>query len=77
MEIADALLERVRKLAAREGTTIRALVEESLRRVLAERERKPGFKLRRVTFKGQGLNPELGAGHWALLRDLIYEDRGS
>jgi hypothetical protein len=49
----------------------------SLRRVLAERERRSGFKLPRVTFKGEGLNPELSGKPWAVIRDLIYEDRGS
>src|SRR3989304_1448903 len=37
VEIADSLLEMARKLASREGTTVRALVEEGLRRGLAPR----------------------------------------
>lgn len=77
VEIPDALLERARRLAAREETTIRALIEESLRRVLAERERKSDFKLRKVTFKGKGLAPGLDGKPWAAIRDLIYEDRGA
>ena len=66
-----------RRLAAREKTTIRALVEESLRRVLAERERPKRFKLRPVTFGGEGINPEVAKGGWPAQRELIYEDRGS
>ena len=77
VEISDALLERARKAAAREGTTIRALIEESLRKELAARERNRGFKLRNVTFKGEGLNPEVSAKGWPAIRDLVYEDRGS
>lgn len=77
VELPDALLNRARRLAAREGTTIRALVEESLRRVLAEREREPRFKVKPVTFKGDGLNPELGEGAWEAIRDRIYEGRGA
>ncbi|MBN1945759.1 MAG: hypothetical protein JW797_08780 [Bradymonadales bacterium] len=77
IEIADSLLKRAKKLAARERTTIRALVEESLQRVLTERERRSGFKLKKVTFRGEGLNPELVGKPWAVTRDLIYEGRGS
>jgi len=77
VEISDALLERARKAAAREGTTIRALIEESLRKELAARERNRGFKLRMVTFKGEGLNPEVAGKGWSAIRELVYEDRGS
>ena len=77
VERPDALLNRARRLAAREGTTIRALVEESLRRVLAEREREPRFELKAVTFKGEGLREEVAAGGWEGIRDQIYEGRGS
>jgi hypothetical protein len=40
VEIADPLLREARKIAARERTTLRALVEQGLRRVVAERTRK-------------------------------------
>ncbi len=42
VEIPDSLLEQVRRQAASEGSTVRALVEEGLRRVLEERQRKAG-----------------------------------
>jgi len=77
VEIPDALLAQARKLAAREGTTIRALVEESLRRVIAERERAGRFTLRKVTFKGEGLHPEAEGQGWGTVLDRIYEDRGA
>ena len=50
--IPDSLLEDARKLAAREGTTVRALVMEGLRRIVAERKRSRAFRLRRATFEG-------------------------
>jgi hypothetical protein len=77
VDLPDALLRRAKRLAAREGTTVRALVEESLRRVLAEREREVPFKLKPVTFKGDGLSPGVDSEGWEGIRDRIYEGRGS
>lgn len=78
VEISDALLEEARQTAAREGTTVRALIEAGLRRVLAERQKAGrGFRLRRASVAGRGLRPEVAEGSWERLRDLIYEGRGS
>ena len=77
VEIADALLTEARKLAARERRTVRALVEEGLRHVLKERERRSRFRLRKATFRGKGLRPEVGEGSWQRIRELIYEGRGA
>jgi hypothetical protein len=77
VEISDALLEEARKLAAREGTTVRSLVEEGLRRLVAERGRRTPFRLRRMTFKGDGLRPEVAGAGWDRIRELAYEDRGA
>lgn len=76
LDISDALLRDARKLAAREGTTLRALVEQGLRQVVAEKKRKPTFRLRKASFKGDGLRPELEDAGWDRLRDLVYEGRG-
>ncbi len=77
VEISDALLAEARRTAEREETTVRALIEAGLRRVLAERQRKQTFRLRRVSFKGRGLQPDIDDGSWARLRDLAYEGRGA
>jgi hypothetical protein len=76
VEIPDALLDEARRVAAREGTTIRALLEEGLRRALAQRKT-GGFRLRRATFKGQGLQPGVADGSWERIRDLAYDQRGA
>ena len=57
IEISDSLLEEAKRLAAREGTTVRAYVEQGLRRIVAERKSRGLFKLRKATFKGKGLQP--------------------
>ncbi len=41
VEIPSPLLSEVKETASREGTTVRALIEEGLRRVLEERRREP------------------------------------
>ncbi len=76
VEISDALFAKVRERAADEGTTMRALIEEGLRRLLDEREKRAPFRLRKVSFAGEGLHPELGTGSWGEIRGRIYEGRG-
>jgi len=75
--IAGSLLEEARKLAARDGTTLRSLIEEGLRRVVAERRRRAAFRLRRASFKGDGLRPEVAGAAWDRIRELAYKDRGT
>jgi Arc/MetJ family transcription regulator len=78
IEIADALLTDAKRVAAREGVTVRSLVEQGLRRVLEERRRSvPGFKLRKASVKGRGLQPGVQGASFDRLRELAYEGRGA
>lgn len=78
VEISDQTFEEARRVAAEEGTTLRALVEDGLRRVLAERRnRRAGFTLRKVTFGGEGLSAEFAQAAWADLRDAAYRGHGA
>ncbi len=77
VEISDSLLSEARKQAAREGVTLRTLVERGLRRVIGEAGHEAAFKLRRVTFKGKGLQAELSGARWEKIRDMVYESRGA
>jgi hypothetical protein len=76
IEISDPLLREARKLAAREGVTLRALVERGLHRVVAETKQAAPIKLRRASFNGRGRQAELHDAAWERLRDLTYEGRG-
>lgn len=76
IEISPPLLNQARKLATRQGTTLRALVEEGLRRVVAENRRPEGFRLRQVSFRGQGLQAQAAGSGWDRLREMAYEDHG-
>jgi hypothetical protein len=70
IEISDSLLRDARRIAEREGVTLRAIVERGLRRVVAETNAGSPFKLRRASFKGVGLQTDLGDASWEKLRDL-------
>ena len=76
IEISNSLLEEARKLAAREKTTVRALVEQGLRQVLSGRKSRGPFKLRKSTFKGHGLQAEFTGATWEQIREAAYENRG-
>jgi hypothetical protein len=76
IQIPDSLLQEARKLANARKTTLKALVEEGLRRLLAERKSPAKFRLRKVTFQGKGLQPNLTGAPWERIRDLSYEGRG-
>lgn len=77
VEISDPLLREARKIAAREGVTLRTLIERGLHRVVTEAKPGAPFKLRRASFKGKGLQPGVRDASWESIRDLVYEGRGS
>lgn len=73
IDIADPILEEAKAIAAREGTTMRTLVETGLRYVVAERQaRYSVFKLRDASFDGEGIQPDLRDASWERIRDLAY-----
>jgi Arc/MetJ family transcription regulator len=76
IDIADILLDQAKRIAAANGITLRELVEEALRRVIEERERRGPFHLRDATFAGDGLQPGVADGSWERIRELAYEGRG-
>jgi hypothetical protein len=77
VEISDSLLREARNLAAREGLTLRALIERGLHRVVEEASAGTPFKLRRASFKGSGRQAEFRDANWDQLRDAIYRERGA
>jgi hypothetical protein len=77
IEIPDSLLKQVKTLASQEHTTVRALVEKALRRITVEHERARPFKLRKVSFRGKGLQRQMVGASWPQIRDAAYEGRGA
>ena len=76
VDIPQALLDEAKKLAANNRTTVKALIEEGLRRVIGEQKKTRKFRLRKATFKGEGLQQEMAGVSWETLRERAYEGRG-
>ena len=76
VDIVDPLFCETKRVAAAEGTTIRALIEAGLRSELKRRTATRGFRLRDESFGGEGLQPGVAEGGWERIRDMIYEGRG-
>ncbi len=77
IELSDKLLDEVRKIAKAQRVPVRELVERGLRQVVAEAKRPTEpFVLRKASFKGKGLRPELEGAAWDRLREMAYEGRG-
>jgi Arc/MetJ family transcription regulator len=78
IEINDALLQQAKQVALERKLSLKAVVEAALRQFLDQPQasQQPAFKLRKCTFKGQGLQPGLDWHDWETIRALIYEGRG-
>jgi hypothetical protein len=77
IELPEPLVERAKRLAARDSTTLRELVEAGLRHVLKERSsRKEPFVLRDARVEGQGLSEEFVGAGWSEIRNASYAGRG-
>jgi hypothetical protein len=76
IEIQDELLERSKRLARQEGTTLRAVIEEGLQLALRARAQKHRLPFVVQPFVGDGLAPEFQSAGWERRREEIYRDRG-
>jgi hypothetical protein len=74
VDIADDLLKRSQQLAKREGSTLRAVLEEGLRLVLKDRRTTGSRAFRFPTFGKDGLNAEFHDADWEKIRATIYGD---
>lgn len=75
IDIADGLLIAAKERAARDGTTLRALIEEGLRTVLGSRA-SSSFRVRDASVGGEGLSEEFRGAGWGRIRETIYEESG-
>ena len=76
IDIPGDLARRAKAHAAKEGTTLRSLVERGLREVL-HADRKPHrFEMRDASVGGLGLQAEFQDADWQRIREAAYEGRG-
>ena len=76
IELPDALFKEARRYAETHRLTMKTLVEQGLRMVLAGQSSQAPFRLRDASVAGNGLSPDFQDADWELIRDSIYEVRG-
>ncbi len=77
LEIQDTLLLRAKESARKQGRSLRSIVEEGIRQVLASGVRRNRYELPDCS-EGDSTAPDpLEKYSWQDLRDIIYEDRDS
>ena len=78
IELPRPLLERAKRIALRDSTTLRELIEAGLRHVLKERAAKgTPFVLRDARVEGHGLSQDFSTATWDDIRNASYEGRGA
>lgn len=75
VDISDGLLREARQTARTEGTTLKSLIEEGLRAVLAQRASGGRYTLPDASVSGEGRQPAAEGASWEELRSLAYGDR--
>ena len=75
VEIHDALLARAKRHARENGTTLRSVIEEGLRRTLDAPKVQEPYRWPDLSVGNPGDPDPLAEYSWEELRDLIYEDR--
>lgn len=77
IDLNDDLARRAKRLAERDGTTLRAVIEHGIRLAIEEhRTRASPAPLRDARVGGRGLTREFARANWSELRDAAYNDTG-
>jgi hypothetical protein len=77
IELPDPLFAQARRYAGAHKVTMKSLIEQGLRKVMAEKKSEKPFKLRDGSVGGNGLTPEFQNATWEQIRDAIYEGHGA
>ena len=73
IDISDDLAAQAKQLARREGTTLRAIIEQGIRLKLAQSSNNQPFQLPDRSVSGQGLQAEFRDKTWEEIREAAYE----
>ena len=74
IDIQDELLARAKLYARKSGCTLRAVVEEGLREILAGPKYQTQYRLPDLSTGNPGSSDPLESYSWQDLRDIIYGD---
>ena len=77
VDLSDELAATAKAHAAREGITLRSLIERGLHLVLGADREQRGFQLRDQSVAGRGLQAPYRDADWSRVRESIYQGRGS
>ncbi len=75
IELSDSLLKKAKALAKERGTTLRAVIEESLQRSLASPKSPSRFRLKDCSVGGSGPKQPFTDQDWGTWRAAAYGDR--
>jgi len=76
IDISDSLLQEAKKLSSQSQITLRSLVEQGLREIISRQKSDQKFKLRKASFRGNGLQDEFRGESWQKIRAAAYERHG-
>ena len=76
VELPDSLLRQAKRVALKEHTTVKALIERGLRIVIGNSSRRR-FALKKASFRGDGLVSGRSLQDWNAIRDAVYSERGA
>lgn len=74
VEIPDGLFREAKRYAVTHDLPLRQVLESALRSFLAGNGDKKPFRLKRASFRGDGMVKDYS---WPEIREIIYEERGS
>lgn len=76
ISVPRSIMYRVERTASATGDGVRTVVSRALEDWLDRWEAENRFRLRDVSFGGDGLNPEFDDGDWGRMREAAYEGQG-
>ena len=74
IDIDDELLRQAKKLGSETGRPLRSVIEEGLRKVLADKTHRSRYRLPDLSFGSESSPDPLEKYSWQELRDIIYGD---
>lgn len=75
IDLADDLALKAKRLAAKKGVTLRAVIEDGIRLSLEQEVRRGSWQLPDKSVTGNGLQKEFRDKSWNEIREAAYEGR--